>query len=164
MAQAVGNDRTRAKKTVTVEKSSRRIIDYMSDPEPYDNTRGEKALWMAVITQAMQDALSNVKNAEAVYHKHEAIRWLTGSSKGFGEVCLMAGVEPSYIRHKAKRTLANPIPWRAEATKGPRYQELKAYKQMRKLKKQAQKAVGTIPHPAIIASVCQPALMAGVWS
>lgn len=101
---------------------------------PYNHARGETALWVAVITQAMMDALSNAASAEARYHKNEAIHWLTGNSRDFVMVCLSAGMDPDCVRRKAKRALASPSPWRAEAGKGKRYLERKAYRQ--KLKNQ----------------------------
>src|SRR5947208_1331494 len=91
--------------------------------------RGETSLWVAVITQAMMDALSRCNNAEATYHKHEAIHWLTGNSRDFITVCLFAGLDPDYVRRKSKRALAAPRPWRAEAGKGKRYLERKVYRQ-----------------------------------
>jgi hypothetical protein len=100
--------------------------------EPYNHTRGEMSLWVAVITQAMMDALSKANNAEAIYHKHEATHWLTGNSKDFIMVCLFAGFDPDYIRRKAKRTLIAPTRWRAEAGKGSRYIERKAYRRSKK--------------------------------
>jgi hypothetical protein len=100
--------------------------------EPYNRTRGEMALWVAVITQAMMDALSRARNAEAQYHKNEAIHWLTSNSKDFVMVCLCAGMDPDYVRRQAKRTLLKPVAWRAEAGKGKRYLERKAYRTSKK--------------------------------
>jgi len=95
---------------------------------PFNPVRGENALWVAVITQAMMDALSRCKNSEAAYHKHEATRWLMDNSKDFIMVCLLAGFDPGYIRRQAKRALIAPRPWRAEAGKGKRYLERKSYR------------------------------------
>jgi hypothetical protein len=100
--------------------------------EPYNHTRGEMALWSAVIMQAMQDALNRTRNAEAIYHKNEAIHWLTSNSKDFHMVCLCAGFDPDYIRRNAKRSLLKPVAWRAEAGKGNRYLERKTYRQAKK--------------------------------
>ena len=100
-----------------------------SEPEKYNPVRGERALWAAVITQAMMDALSKSRNPEIQYHKHEAIRWLTGNSKDFQDVCLLADMDPDYVRRSAKRALVAPRAWRAEAGQGKRYHERKAYRQ-----------------------------------
>ena len=96
------------------------------------HVRGEMALWVAVITQAMMDALSRSDNSEARYNKHEAINWLTGNSRNFITVCHYAGLDPDYVRKKAKRALVAPQPWRAEAGKGKRYLERKAYRKSHK--------------------------------
>jgi hypothetical protein len=100
--------------------------------EPYNGARGETALWIAVITQAMMDALSHSKQSEAQYHKHEAIRWLSDNSKDFVEVCMSAGLDPDYVRRKAKRALVVPTLWRAAPGKGKRYLERKSYRERMK--------------------------------
>jgi hypothetical protein len=74
------------------------------------------------------DALSRSRNHEALYHKHMATVWLTGSSKDFIMVCLCAGFDPDYVRKKAKRAIASPQRWRAEPGKGRRYLERKKYR------------------------------------
>lgn len=100
--------------------------------EPYNYVRGETGLWAAVITQAMMDALSKSRNPETLYHKHEAIRWLTDNSKDFVMVCHFAGMDPDYVRRRAKRALLAPVLWRAEPGKGRRYLERRAYRQKHK--------------------------------
>ena len=119
-------------KTARSQKKSKKSFSWAEGP--HNPTKGEAALWLAVITQAMMDALSNAKNAEAAYYKHEAISWLTGNSKNFIDVCQMAGMDPAYIRKKAKKCLASPTQWRAAPGKGKRYQERRAYRlKVRKL-------------------------------
>lgn len=95
---------------------------------------GEVALWVAVITQALMDALSRCKKPESQYQKHEAIRWLTGNSRDFIDVCLSAGMDPNYVRKKAKKAIYSPKSWRAEPGKGKRYLERKRYREKQKLK------------------------------
>lgn len=107
--------------------------------EAHNTAKGEMALWVAVITQAMMDAQSRCKKAESQYHKHEAIRWLTSGSKDFTDVCLCAGLEPDYVRKKAKQAITSPSLWRAEAGKGSRYEERKKYRERIKKQKQLQK-------------------------
>ncbi|MGE0754999.1 MAG: hypothetical protein AB7L92_07540 [Alphaproteobacteria bacterium] len=97
--------------------------------EPYNAARGETSLWIAVITQAVMDALSKSRNPEIQFHKREAIYWLTENNKDFIIVCLNAGLDPDYVRQKAKRAIYSPSPWRAEPGKGKRYQERKAYRE-----------------------------------
>jgi hypothetical protein len=116
-------------------KQSSKNQTYIWQQEPINPTKGEMALWTAVITQAVMDALSRSANKEAQFHKHEAIRWLTENSKDFIDVCLNAGMNPDDVRKKAKRVIANPPLWRAEAGTGKRYLERKKYRL--KLKQQA---------------------------
>lgn len=85
-------------------------------------------MWVAVITQAMMDALSRCKKAESIYQKHQAINWLTGNSMDFIDVCIAAAMNPDYVRRKAKQALTAPVAWRAEAGKGKRYLERKKYR------------------------------------
>jgi|GEM_PF-1550588 len=124
-------------------RPSRKTTPFSWFDDPFNPVHGERSLWMAVITQAMMDALSKSSNKEAQYHKHEAIRWLSENSKDFIEVCLNAGFRPDEVRRKAKKALLNPSLWRAEAGKGKRYTERKIYRQKRKTLLQAQR----IQHP-----------------
>ncbi|MEZ5691351.1 MAG: hypothetical protein R3D71_06780 [Rickettsiales bacterium] len=95
----------------------------------YGNIKCEEALWKAVITQALMDALSRCKKMESQYNKHEAIRWLTENNKDFIDVCLSAGLNPNYVRKKAKIAIYSNKRWRAEAGKGKRYLERKKYRE-----------------------------------
>lgn len=104
--------------------------------EPYNSARGERALWIAVITQAMMDALSKSRNPELVYHKRDAIYWLFENNRDFVTVCLHAGFDPDYVRQKAKRAITSPTPWRADPGKGKRYTERKAYRERAKQQRQ----------------------------
>jgi len=105
---------------------------YLELQEAYDTARGESSLWVAVISQAITDARSKCKKAESKYHKTEAINWLTSNSKDFIDVCLCAGMNPDYVRKKAKQAIISPANWRAEAGKGKRYEERKKYREKQK--------------------------------
>lgn len=121
---------------------------------PISNVHGETALWLAVITQAMMDALSRSKNPEQVYHKYEAIRWLTERNKHFDMVCEMAGRSPDDVRRKAKRALLSPASWRASPGKGKRYLERKEYrKRIRQEARAAKQMIET-----------KPIVICGTWS
>jgi len=122
--------------------------DWLSDPN--QPVRGEQALWVAVITQAMMDALSRAGSNEARYHKNEAVNWLTGNGRDFVTVCLQAGLDPNYVRRKAKRTLLNPQNWRADAGKGRRYEERKAYRKRKQLEKQSAPAAAAAEEAHVI--------------
>ncbi|MDE3016957.1 MAG: hypothetical protein KGI29_08590 [Pseudomonadota bacterium] len=108
----------------------RRPVEWPNDP--YNHARGETALWAAVITQAMMDALSRAVTAEVKYFKHEATVWLTGNSRDFRTVCECAGFDPGYVRRMAKRALSSPRQWRAEPGTGKRYLERREYRRRNK--------------------------------
>lgn len=132
-------------------RKKRRKQDYLSwEAGPYNHVRGEMALWAAVITQAMMDALSHSRNPEIIQHKHEAIRWLTENTRDFVTVCHFAGMNPDYVRKRAKQAIANPVSWRAKAGEGKRYSERKAYRA--RVKKEKNKAA-TFP---VISTACLP--------
>lgn len=99
---------------------------------PVNKARGEAALWAAVITQALMDALHRPTTAEAKYFKHEATAWLTGDSRDFRMVCECAGFDPGYVRRMAKRALSSPRKWRADPGHGKRYLERREYRRRMK--------------------------------
>jgi hypothetical protein len=107
--------------------------------DKFNPVLGEAGLWMAVITQAMMDALSRSTHPEHRYHKEAAIQWLTGNSRDFYLVCSLANLDPGYVRRNAKRALTVAVEWRAAPGKGARYQERKAYR--KRLKKPAPAAL-----------------------
>jgi hypothetical protein len=119
---------TKKQKTPLSKKSKRwaQALPWYCDK--YNPVRGECGLWMAVVTQAMMDALSRSTHPEQRYHKQTAIQWLTGNSKDFYLVCSLAGVDPDYVRRRAKKAMMAPVEWRAGAGKGSRYEERKAYR------------------------------------
>ena len=102
---------------------------------PASKARGEAALWAAVITQALMDALHRPTTAEAKYFKHEATIWLTESSRDFRMVCECAGFDPDYVRRMAKRALSSPRKWRADPGQGGRYMERREYRRRMKEEK-----------------------------
>lgn len=63
----------------------------------------ERKLWVLVIRQAIQDALSNPDSfrffeiGAATQLKIRAISWLRLSNRSFLHVCDLAGLEPSYV-------------------------------------------------------------------
>lgn len=125
---------TQKKTALTPKKKlkSKHAVGWLDDI--INTASSETSLWVAVISQAMVDALSKSKKSEAIYQKHEAINWLTGNSKDFVDVCIAANLNPDYVRRKAKHAISNPSPWRAEAGKGKRYEERKEYRKRKRLK------------------------------
>ncbi len=89
--------------------------DTCSDHQKQNPTRGEQALWRAVILQALEDAASNSAKVSERYHKTQALHWLNGTGKDFVLVCDYAGLDPEVIRKKIKQALSRGCKWRAEA-------------------------------------------------
>lgn len=132
-AYTVGQIREKPKNKDKSRKSAANTSGWQDGP--YDSTKGEEALWKAVIAQAMLDALTNNRKPEFIQYKHEAMHWLTGGSKDFFEVCERAGLDPDYVRIRAKKAFANPSAWRTEAGQSARYEERKAMRERKKLEK-----------------------------
>ncbi len=72
---------------------------------PFNPTRGEQAMWRAVITQAFMDARSLSHKEEMRSHRIKARQWLCGMSDDFRRICEYAGLDPTYVRQKARRLL-----------------------------------------------------------
>jgi len=89
---------------------------------------GEKALWRAVITQALMDAGSLSSKREMKYHKAQAISWLSGTSPDFKQVCEMADMDYEYVREKAKQAIARGCSWRNSVKKPTRGKKVKCDK------------------------------------
>ena len=86
--------------------------------EPVNFADHEPGLWKAVITQALMDAASQSKKAEAKRSKREALEWLSGSSSDFETVCDHAGLDPAYVRKQIAGALARNCTWRLPAGQG----------------------------------------------
>lgn len=78
----------------------------------------EPSLWKAVITQALMDAASNSNKSEAGKAKRDALTWLLSDSPDFEYVCDNAGLDPDYVRSKAREALARQCRWRLPAGEG----------------------------------------------
>lgn len=81
------------------------------------SVRGETALWRAVLTQALMDAGSNSHKQEMQRARRQAIEWLLTSEEDFVTVCLYAGLNPAYVRVKAKEAMLNGCKWRNDPVK-----------------------------------------------
>lgn len=105
-------------KKITQQKETTKCFDegdyYSTEKNEFDPTKGEQALWRAVITQALMDAGSNSNKTELKYEKAQAIAWLSGRSSDFHEVCALAGLEPSYVKRKAREAIERGCIWREE--------------------------------------------------
>jgi hypothetical protein len=94
--------------------SSKQVERGFLDNQDGEHLCGYRALWRAVITQALMDAGSNSNKIEFKKEKARAISWLNGDSEDFIEVCEMAGLEPCYVKKKAKEAIKNGCKWREE--------------------------------------------------
>lgn len=75
----------------------------------------EPGLWRAVITQALMDAASNSRKSEAKRSRREALHWLLGDTPDFEAVCDNAGLDPDYVRSRARAALQRGFTWRLPA-------------------------------------------------
>lgn len=72
----------------------------------------EPGLWRAVITQALMDAASSSHKSEARRARNDALSWLLSDESDFEAVCDNAGLDPSYVRNRAKQALKRNCTWR----------------------------------------------------
>jgi hypothetical protein len=92
-----------------VETQDEYFIEETHEDKPTDPCT---ALWRAVIMQALIDAGNNFKRAEYKNYKAQAISWLSGNSDDFLEVCMLADMEPDYVKKMTKLALARNCKWR----------------------------------------------------
>jgi len=71
-----------------------------------------KALWRAVLVQALLDAKNpSKKTAIKLYHE-QAEDWLFGNGCDFNFVCMMADLEPGKVKWQAKLAKHRGYKWR----------------------------------------------------
>lgn len=74
----------------------------------------EKALWKAVIMQAVLDIMNTSKRTEHIVAKRDAISWFNLKNKSFLRVCDNADLKPAWVLKKVRFALENPKTWRRE--------------------------------------------------
>jgi hypothetical protein len=89
-----------------------------SHDEPYDPVQGERAVWRAVIVQALMDASCQSAKKESQQAREESLVWLRGRSPDFATVCYFAGFEPDYVRRMVRSCLERNCAWRAAPGSG----------------------------------------------
>lgn len=114
--------------------------------EPANFAASEEELWRAVIVQAIQDATCNSRKPECEIHRMEAIRWLTRSFEDFEDVCIRAGLDPNYVRVRAKKAFANPKSWRTAFGKSEKYRARKSRRTQRKRREQKRREQEAASH------------------
>jgi hypothetical protein len=73
----------------------------------------ERALWLSVIQQAIEDAMMTVTESSDLARKLDqkrALAWLLEPNRDFAAVCLLAGVEPEWTRNRARKIIAKEAP------------------------------------------------------
>ena len=78
----------------------------------------EPGLWRAVITQALMDAASQSRKSDARRTRHDAMNWLLSDESDFTTVCDNAGLDPDYVRGRARVALERGCQWRLPAGQG----------------------------------------------
>lgn len=85
---------------------------YHQETNPYWFADHEPGLWRAVITQALMDAASQSRKSEAKRSRSAAMDWLLSNDSDFEYVCDNAGLDPDYVRTRARRALEQGFNWR----------------------------------------------------
>lgn len=67
-----------------------------------------RSLWLAVIHKGMEDLISEPTTYEGEISCGEARRWFFMTNGSFPLVCHLAGVEPYYVRKRAREIQNNP--------------------------------------------------------
>jgi len=95
------------------------VIFHNTDAEPQESQEfiRMRSLWRSVITQALMDAASNSKKKHLKKYKQQAIEWLNGDSQDFLEVCLLADMNPGYVKMQAILALKRSCRWRNDYKK-----------------------------------------------
>lgn len=75
---------------------------------------GEKALWQAVITQALTDAGSQSKKMEAKFNRAQAIAWFSKRNPDFQLVCALADRDVDYVFERAQAAIRKNCKWRKD--------------------------------------------------
>lgn len=82
----------------------------------FNPTRGEQALWTAVLTQAIQDIKSKNKKSEERAAQFLAEQWI--GSEDFFDVCERAGMNPRHVLSKIEKARERGFEWRLPAGQG----------------------------------------------
>lgn len=83
---------------------------------------GERALWKAVIMQAVLDLTSDPSlrsriRSDLVKAKNDAEAWVNPNKKDFIKVCGFASLEPDWVVKKVNLAKNNPKDWRRKDLK-----------------------------------------------
>lgn len=65
----------------------------------------EHSLWRAVILQALADACAHSESPTAILERQRARAWFFEPNEGFSQVCMLAGMNPDFVRRKAREAV-----------------------------------------------------------
>ena len=88
---------------------------YLTEKE--DTTSPEHYLWISVLSKATHDAIYGSDWREA----KSAISWFKGMSRGFKEVCELAGRDPSSVHRKMQSPIKKREAYMEMVRNGGRY-------------------------------------------
>ncbi len=78
---------------------------------------GERALWRAVITQALMDVASNSTKTIDKVERARATAWFSLRNPDFITVCHCADLDPIYVLQQAKAAISRGCSWRKESAR-----------------------------------------------
>ncbi|MCD6035131.1 MAG: hypothetical protein K0R63_872 [Rickettsiales bacterium] len=84
---------------------------------------GERALWRAVIAQAVLDATSASSKSRDQVERGRAKAWLSGTSSDFLVVCALADLNPHYVIQRTERALKDTRSWRKRVSDKTEYRK-----------------------------------------
>ena len=93
-------------------------LDYLTTRTSGSFADHEPGLWRAVITQALMDAATQSSKSQARRARYDALHWLLSNDSDFETVCDNAGMDPDYVRCKARQALARGCTWRLPIGQG----------------------------------------------
>jgi hypothetical protein len=82
-------------------------VNYQSKSST-NSESGQRALWVSVIAQAIFDATANLtvsSRQEAKWDRAAARSWLLDNNKDFAGVCALAGLDPDWVRARARKII-----------------------------------------------------------
>lgn len=90
---------------MTDERPAHALQATLHDEAPDSDAGRDRAIWLAVIAQALDDA-TMIRAAIKPAVRAQARAWLTTMGADFREVCALAGMEPERLRVVAEQRIA----------------------------------------------------------
>ncbi|MDZ5762012.1 hypothetical protein Cyrtocomes_00378 [Candidatus Cyrtobacter comes] len=80
-----------------------------------NNKNCMRAMWRAVITQALIDASSNSRKKSLRIHRAKSRKWLLDCDEDFLTVCFLADLDPLQTQEKIRKALDRNCKWRRDS-------------------------------------------------